>query len=357
MASRPATEDDSADEVPLQDRRPFGAGLSRRHRVAFVAAGSAPESPPPADGAVATTPSTSARRTVADLYADILLAGKEDRAGGTFSATGTQAPPSDDSDGAATPAAAATAAAAAAETCPICHLPLAETAAPTRATTATQRRPSSADAAAAEPGEETAAAAAAAAGGGPYPRDAHAASLAHQVCLAHSHPPSHLDRTRMGLLHLRARGWDPDARQGLGPEGRGIAYPVKAVAKGDRLGVGMASPGRGRGRGRGGGRAVTGSSSDAEDDDGRARRRNGVGGQGRSTRQEGGHKAGEARKLDAKKVRKAAAEDKKKADKLRQEMFGRVDLQRYLGGGPEGEGSSGLAGIVPRKPMKSKHGI
>ncbi|KAF7585574.1 hypothetical protein BBP40_010645, partial [Aspergillus hancockii] len=40
----------------------------------------------------------------------------------------------------------------------------------------------------------------------------HEASLAHQVCLAHSHPPSALDRTRQGMRYLAAYGWDPDRR-------------------------------------------------------------------------------------------------------------------------------------------------
>merc|ERR1719160_592997 len=39
----------------------------------------------------------------------------------------------------------------------------------------------------------------------------HEQSLAHQVSLQHSHPPSHLDRSRMGLQTLRSQGWDPDA--------------------------------------------------------------------------------------------------------------------------------------------------
>ncbi|RMJ21906.1 G-patch domain protein, partial [Aspergillus sp. HF37] len=62
----------------------------------------------------------------------------------------------------------------------------------------------------------------------------HEASLAHQLCLAHSHPPSHLDRSRPGLRYLSAYGWDPDRRVGLGVPGReGIREPVKGRMKAD----------------------------------------------------------------------------------------------------------------------------
>lgn len=70
----------------------------------------------------------------------------------------------------------------------------------------------------------------------------HEASLAHQVSLSHSHPPSHLDRSRMGLRALASQGWDPDARTGLGREGDGMRYPIKVVAKEDTLGVGATVP-------------------------------------------------------------------------------------------------------------------
>jgi hypothetical protein len=34
-------------------------------------------------------------------------------------------------------------------------------------------------------------------------------------------------------------GWDPDTKQGLGSEGRGTRYPIKAVEKKDKLGIGI----------------------------------------------------------------------------------------------------------------------
>lgn len=67
----------------------------------------------------------------------------------------------------------------------------------------------------------------------------HEASLAHQLCLAHSHPPSHLDRKHVGLRYLSAHGWDPDSRSGLGAQGTGIRVPVKAVEKKNTAGIGF----------------------------------------------------------------------------------------------------------------------
>ncbi|KAL8953168.1 MAG: hypothetical protein Q9222_000990 [Ikaeria aurantiellina] len=66
----------------------------------------------------------------------------------------------------------------------------------------------------------------------------HEASLVHQVCLEHSHPPSHLDRNRQGLKYLSSYGWDPNGRQGLGATGAGIREPIKAKPKYDTVGLG-----------------------------------------------------------------------------------------------------------------------
>lgn len=129
------------------------------------------------------------------------------------------------------------------------------------------------------------------------PAGPHEASIAHQVCLAHSHPPSALDRSRMGLSVLAAQGWDPDARAGLGAAGQGAQFPVKARPKEDRLGVGVVVP-----------------------RDGAARERV-------------GKEREKPKLLDAKKVRKMAAEDRRRADRLQRELFGRADLEKYLGPG------------------------
>ncbi|PFH63410.1 hypothetical protein XA68_10063 [Ophiocordyceps unilateralis] len=69
----------------------------------------------------------------------------------------------------------------------------------------------------------------------------HALSLAHQVSLVHTHPPSALDRSRMGLRTLQSHGWDPDARRGLGLHGEGARFPLKTKAKHDNRGVGAAA--------------------------------------------------------------------------------------------------------------------
>ncbi|MCJ1378483.1 hypothetical protein MMC17_001582 [Xylographa soralifera] len=68
---------------------------------------------------------------------------------------------------------------------------------------------------------------------------AHEASIAHQVCLSHSHPPSHIDRTRPGLKYLSSYGWDPDSRLGLGVTGAGIRIPIKTKLKNDTGGLGI----------------------------------------------------------------------------------------------------------------------
>lgn len=121
----------------------------------------------------------------------------------------------------------------------------------------------------------------------------HEASIVHQVCLTHSHPPSALDRNRKGLSILEAAGWDPDSRTGLGLSGQGVRYPINAKPKEDRLGVGVVVP---------------------KDFHVKKQKE-------------------KPKMLDAKKVRKLAAEDRKRTDKLQQQIFGKVDLERYLGKG------------------------
>lgn len=68
----------------------------------------------------------------------------------------------------------------------------------------------------------------------------HEATLHHQLSLPHSHPPSSIDRTSLGLSYLSAYGWDPDARLGLGASNSGRLHPIRATnrADKDKLGVG-----------------------------------------------------------------------------------------------------------------------
>ncbi|KAH8202559.1 hypothetical protein TruAng_003270 [Truncatella angustata] len=120
----------------------------------------------------------------------------------------------------------------------------------------------------------------------------HEATLAHQVCLPHSHPPSALDRSRMGLSVLQSQGWDPDSRKGLGSAQQGLQHPIKAREKRGKLGVGVEVP------------------KNLEV-----------------------YRKEKPQKLDAGKVRKMAAEDKKRREKLHRQFYGNVDLEKYLGGG------------------------
>ncbi|KAL4941024.1 hypothetical protein BDV06DRAFT_9217 [Aspergillus oleicola] len=123
----------------------------------------------------------------------------------------------------------------------------------------------------------------------------HESSLAHQVCLAHSHPPSHLDRKSHGLRYLESYGWDPDSRLGLGAEGReGIRVPVKGKLKADTVGLG----------------AVVPSSSPAT-----------------KKRKE------KVQKLNAKQIRKGHFDARRKGDKLRELFYQDDEVLRHLGAG------------------------
>ncbi|KAL2006294.1 hypothetical protein VTN00DRAFT_9948 [Thermoascus crustaceus] len=124
----------------------------------------------------------------------------------------------------------------------------------------------------------------------------HEASIAHQVCLTHSHPPSHLDRTRPGLRYLASYGWDPDSRLGLGAPGReGIREPLKARIKEDTAGLGVPEEEKKKK-----GRAV---------------------------------KEARVEKLNAKQVRQREMEAKKRGEKLREMFYRSEDVQKYLGDG------------------------
>ncbi|KAI3400653.1 hypothetical protein diail_2365 [Diaporthe ilicicola] len=227
------------DDVPLQHRRPFGSGL-RRNEIKFVPASN--EDPKAANQPGGQT----SGKSISDFYLSMVLKKPEP-------ATTHKEP-------------------AKVAVCDVCSMPLA----PTDDTAHGESSSSS----------STTSNSIRKAGGH------HEASIAHQVCLAHSHPPSALDRSRMGLSVLESQGWDPDARAGLGAAGQGAQYPIKAKAKDDRLGLGVVVP------------KDFGAKKQKEE---------------------------RPRLLDAKKVRKMAAEDRKRADRLQQRIFGRVDLEKYLG--------------------------
>lgn len=119
------------------------------------------------------------------------------------------------------------------------------------------------------------------------PSKPHEASLVHQLCLAHSHPPSHLDRSRHGLKYLSSYGWDPDSRLGLGAKGEGIKAPLKGVMKNDTVGLGIK-------KGQVVGKKVV-------------------------------------RRLDAKGVRRKDDEDRRRGKKLQEMFYGNLDVEKYLG--------------------------
>lgn len=123
----------------------------------------------------------------------------------------------------------------------------------------------------------------------------HEASLAHQVCLSHSHPPSHLDRTRQGLRYLESYGWDPDSRLGLGAPGReGIREPIKTRVKNNTVGLGVKID---------------------------------------SAKAKAAAKETKVQKLNAKEVRKMESEGKKRREKLQEMFYRSEDIEKYLGGG------------------------
>jgi hypothetical protein len=118
----------------------------------------------------------------------------------------------------------------------------------------------------------------------------HENSVAHQVCLRHTHPPSALDRSRKGLVYLESYGWDPDSRRGLGPASEGILYPIQPKEKKDRAGIGAPLP--------------TKKSEEAQP---------------------------KVQKVNAKQARKMAAEDKKAREKLQRMFYADEQLEKYLG--------------------------
>ncbi|KAH6722983.1 hypothetical protein DL95DRAFT_384232 [Leptodontidium sp. 2 PMI_412] len=234
--------DDETYEIPLQDQRAFGAGIKRK-RVKFV-----PSSTP------STTPlSSNLGQSVSDLYLKLVLPGDQKTTPSLPSKSSNVTEDVSPSGSVQT------------SMCEICSLPLSEAAIPpsealdTEQTT--KQRP-------------------------------HEASLAHQVCLAHSHPPSHLDRNRKGLTYLSAYGWDPDSRRGLGTEGQGIQFPIKTKPKDDKMGIGVVLP-----------------------------------------KEADRRKKEKIQRLDAGKVRKQYEQDKKKAERLREMFYRNDDVERYLGGG------------------------
>ncbi|KAI9686210.1 MAG: hypothetical protein M1822_003865 [Bathelium mastoideum] len=125
----------------------------------------------------------------------------------------------------------------------------------------------------------------------------HEASLAHQVCLQHSHPPSSLDRERKGLKFLQAYGWDPDSRIGLGASGaEGMLFPLKPKEKRDTAGL---------------------AARDGSDDEGKKKKK----------------PVPKVEKLNPKQLRKREMENKRRDQRLADMFYWDQDLEKYLGPG------------------------
>ena len=223
-----AASDDETYTIPLANQRVFGAGIQRQ-RVKFVASSS--RSSPPGD---ALQRSSSA----ADAYRSIVLK--------STTAESQSEPPSATLSLSTSPSLNPT-------LCEVCSLPL------TQLTPLPNGTP-------------------------------HEASLVHQVCLPHNHPPSCVDRGRKGLAILQSYGWDPDERRGLGVTGEGILHPIKAREKKDKMGVG----------------AKLDKASETM-------------------------KRKKEERLDAGKVRKRDDEERRKTERLRRMFYANEDLERYLG--------------------------
>jgi hypothetical protein len=281
--------DDEDYFVPLEDQRVFGAGIKRK-RVPFVRASDDLHTTAPS-ASISNTPT----RSVADIYSSIVLSKKHKNDTNNadkqakevmddlknevlLAPIATVASPKSTIDNEpTTEPQKETIAIVGTDVCEICNLPV----------TTKSRKDTDLDEL-----ETTSTT---------TKHTPHEASMVHQICLQHSHPPSHLDRTRHGLRYLASYGWDPDSRVGLGAEGRtGILQPIKPKTKTTTSGLGLTK----------------------EDEEAIAARK-GVRKQQQEQRQ----------KLNAKQVRLAHLADKKKGEKLRELFYASDDIQRYLGGG------------------------
>ena len=130
----------------------------------------------------------------------------------------------------------------------------------------------------------------------------HESSMCHQLAMPHVQPPSNLPRTSVAARYLSYYGWDPDSRPGLGALGQGIKYPIKPKDKRDTIGL----------RER----------VDADDPKWALK-----------SPKDSRHAEHDPspRSLNAKQVRQQALDEKKRAEKLREKFYSRVDLEEVLG--------------------------
>lgn len=269
-----AHDEDDDDEyfLPLEDQRVFGAGIKRK-RVPFV--GSSTTSnletinhsiSAPATTSTSPAPSPSSGASIGSKYLSIVLSSSSSSAEPYPRSSNGNDSEATTSHGQTTPTI----------TCDICNLPLA---APATADTDTDTDTSSRDTTVTVPAHP------------------HESSLAHQVCLPHSHPPSAIDRRRTGYKYLSSYGWDPDSQRGLGPTGQGIQFPLKTRAKNDTVGLGVKLPADAEGGGR----------------VGKNKKKN------------------TEAKLNVKQIRKEEEEKRRKGERLGEMFYRAEDVQRYLG--------------------------
>jgi hypothetical protein len=241
--------EDEEYEIPLEDQRVFGAGLKRK-RVQFV-----PASTSDSQSTSAATPKSS----VGDFYLSLVLP----------SSTPQLVSPSDSSDNSSDrPQDPET---ESPQICQICNLPI----------TLNEKHP-------------------------------HTTLLAHQISLPHSQPPSSFPNDRPGVRMLRAQGWDPDSRVGLGKDGEGMRYPIKVHVKDDKLGLGVVLP-----------KELEKREKEHERLRDTEELRREV-----ATRKAEGVK-GKGKKAVVRKVE----EERRNEERLRQAFYGSEEVERYLGGG------------------------
>lgn len=249
VAAMTAADDDEDEyEIPLRDQRYFGAGLKRK-RVRFVPSTERTEQ----IGSV-SLPTTPKESSAADRYLAIVLgqSNTAERAssapvGEPLTAEPSQAKEADKLNEHTSSEAKQSADDSSALYCDLCHRNIAAN----------------------------------------VSRATHESSIAHQISLQHTYPPSHVDRERKGLAVLQGHGWDPDSRLGLGARGEGILQPIKAVDNPDKAGVGARlAPAKVKEK---------------------------------------------PVKLDAGKLRRLEQEGKKKAERLRNSFYMSDDVQKYLG--------------------------
>ena len=272
------SHDDEDYFLPLEDQRVFGAGI-RRKRVPFIR--SSEHELNTTDSSASTTEArpTQPGPSIANTYLSIVLPKSKPQSTDTATTTAEQKP-------------APASAQVPPETtyCEVCNIPL-----PQKPITAPLHNTND------------------------HHHDSttrpHEASLAHQLCLTHSHPPSHLDRTRQGMRYLSAYGWDPDSRVGLGVPGReGIREPVKGRLKVDTVGLGVDIDNDVDGEDG----AVAGSRRKKREEEERRKRKMTI-------------EKGRVEKKNAKEVRKGDLESRKKGEKLREMFYQSDDVQKYLG--------------------------